>query len=50
MIKVYVYYEDNKIYQVRYQQDGPSKFLIKELQFEQIPTYEQIEQKFYETV
>lgn len=48
MIKVYVYHKDNKIYQVRYQQDGPNHFSLIQLDFETVPTYEQIEAKFYE--
>lgn len=48
MVKVYVYHKDNVIYQVRYQQDGPEGLEILEFQFEQVPTYEEIENKFYE--
>lgn len=48
MIKIYVYHKDNVIFQTSPKQNGPEGLEVVELDFETVPTYEQIEAKFYE--
>lgn len=48
MVKIYVYHKDNVILQAGPKQNGPEGLEMVELQFENPPTYEEIEQKFYE--
>lgn len=48
MVKIYVYHKDNVILQAGPKQNGPEGLEMVELEFEQVPTYEEIENKFYE--
>jgi hypothetical protein len=48
MITYYVYHKDNKIKHIKTTKTGPEDLEVKEFTFEEKPTAQEIEQKFYE--